>query len=257
MMLSNEAARSRAGTPDAGCRRSRESRSVSGSDAPQVAQLQPLAGEVRRPARCDRGSASMRRTCVRAPPGSCSWPCAATSSSSSSGMLLQRKNDRREASSRSLMRRSRRRGYSADRARREDELRAGQNAAKRRSMPVSKPLRARPASIEASAARRQLGCRDRPAIGAPRQRRDESSSRTALLPTRCAGRQVKMRRRLGVSPVPVALERPGDRHALDVRQARVIGRHRACVRRKGCSRSSRPGRCPLEERRHHDRAVRP
>ena len=75
-----------------------------GHDVAQVAQLQPLPGEVadqRRGARVGQHPPHLplehrRRRCSR--------PCAAAVSSSSSGMLLHRKNDRRDASSRSLMR---------------------------------------------------------------------------------------------------------------------------------------------------------
>ena len=70
----------------------------------QVAQEQPLAGEVLDERVGRGGSASIRRTWRASIAGALSWPFAATSSSSSSGMLLHRKNDSRDASSRSLMR---------------------------------------------------------------------------------------------------------------------------------------------------------
>ena len=75
-----------------------------GLDVAQVAQAAATGRRSCSPARCDFGSASMRRTCASSTAGSCSFPwLGQIAAVRSSGMLLHRKNDSRDASSRSLI----------------------------------------------------------------------------------------------------------------------------------------------------------
>ena len=69
-----------------------------------IAQEQPLAGEVRSPAPASADRPACAGPGASRTAGSPSSPRSATASSSSSGMLLHRKKDRRDASSTSLIR---------------------------------------------------------------------------------------------------------------------------------------------------------
>ena len=135
-------------------------------------------------------------------------------------MLLQRKNDSRDASSKSLTDTA----PAGDLRRRlaEHELRAGQDGPQRRARCRRRTCpRCRPVSIE-----RRAGDPSRRCVTGRRYARRasvgrESSARSAAssaLGRR--GRQTKIRRRLGVSPGPVALNGPVIVRLVDVRQAR-------------------------------------
>ncbi len=134
----------------AGCRRRprrNPGRRAVALDRFEIAQLQPLAGEI-----CDqriglRRSPASRAPAARSSAGSLSRPRSAASSSSSSGIVLHRKNDSREARSRSLTR------YgvlgatfagSSSMRNRNDGLTSMRSIA--RCMPVSNPPSVRPAS---------------------------------------------------------------------------------------------------------------
>ena len=166
----------------------------------------------------ERRSASILRVCFSSSSGRLSLPRIAASSSSSSGMLLHRKNESREASSRSLMRYDAagggvlRIGFDAEQELRVDQHGAQRSPDSRIEISVGPPLaiqRHRPLDLR---------FRDRPAIGAPHQRRRESSSRTrsSLCGVRAvAGRHTKNRRRLGVSLGAFRRIRSGHRNLID------------------------------------------
>ena len=139
----------------------------------EVAQIQPLAGEVRD----ERVGARVRQhpphLRARAPPGRAARRAPPASSSSSSGMLLHRKNESRDASSRSLMR------YGVSGA-----TSAGSRSTRNRNSGLtSRPLQRRarcrrrsrllaPSRVEREQ-RLQVRVGHRPAVGAARQRRED------------------------------------------------------------------------------------
>ena len=119
-----------------------------------------------------RGSASMRRTCRSNTFASRSFPRIARSSSSSSGMLLHRKNDRRDASSTS--------GDAIGRARlhaggigfdAKQKIGADEQPLERRADAGFEVALGAPGLVEAEQ-RLHVVVRRRPAIRAPRQRRE-------------------------------------------------------------------------------------
>ena len=155
---------------------------------------------------CARSSASMRRTCSARTRGDFSVPRSARSSNGSSGMLLQRKNDNRDASSTSLS------AYGVPGAQPgrvalhpEQEVRGDEQALERRlDAGVEASLRRVRAPLRVERhQRRDIAWLDRPPIGAPCQRAQNPLGARDRPREARAGRQLKMRRRLGVSPGPV------------------------------------------------------
>ncbi len=183
--------------------------SRSGVTLLQVAQLQPLAGEVARPARRRAGRRSCAAPAPRARRAARSRPAIARFSSSSSGMLLQRKNDSRDASSTSLIA-MRRAGRQARRVAlgAEQERRAGQDA-REAGADAGVEVAALGARVAVERQRRlDVVVVDRPAEGAPRERREDLVRRTAAPRPPTAGVQTNSRSRLGVSLTPVTLYGP-------------------------------------------------
>ena len=178
----------------------------------QLAQIQPLAGEIGQPALPSRGSASMRRVCCRAPAVHAACSDAPDRRSSSSGMLLHRKKDRREASSRSLTAVDAARG---DACRllleAEDEPRIDQHARQSRFDARARKL----PSLRASLIEAQQRFEIRVANAAgdkPRARAwTRSVWRRRLILVRRTGWHTKILRRLGVSPGAGGIQRTGDR----------------------------------------------
>ena len=149
MMLSKNSSVSWRKRLRAGCRRSPGKSNEIGIRRIQVAQIQPLIGEVGHQASATRVGQHAPHLFLEHRRAAAACPASATSSSSSSGMLLHRKNDRREASSRSLMR------YAAFRARvggiafhAEQELGADQQGSQRPFDPGVKSARGPPVLVE-------------------------------------------------------------------------------------------------------------
>ena len=176
----------------------------------QIPQLQPLADEVVDEAPAISDPPASAAPAASSTAGVLSSPALATSSSSSSGMLLHRKNDNREASSRS--RQSIRRARpppSPDRARRGTRnFGLASTRAQREIDPGIEGSALRAAAPEEVLQRRHVLMRDIAPVGAPRQRGQDPLARTAPRPPLVFGWQTKIRRRLGVSPTPVALKGP-------------------------------------------------
>ena len=190
----------------------------------EVAQIAATAPRSSRSARATRGSASMRRTCFRSTAGSCSLLRTASDSSSSSGMLLHRKNDepRCELHVGEPMhfaglgvRRDRARSGTRTRAR--EDACAAPSRSRRRSPCLRAPARRSPSA--STVCSRSIGWRYARVASVsmifaraarPRRPRPSAGSTKIFL-------------RVGVSPMPVTLQRPRHAHAREVRHERPVG----------------------------------
>ena len=208
----------------------------------QLAQEQPLPGEVGRPARRRADRPASAAPAARASPG----PSSAPRRRHVEQLVVRDAAPQEERQPRRQLEiaepvRGARRDVGRLALEAEEELRIDEHARQRaldartRTMPAVRPARRTRAACRSRRRRRRPAADTRASPACDRICRAHGSSSAGD-----AGVQTSSRRRLGVSPGPVALKRAGDGDLRDARRARLdvedaVGAGRRAARRRGAA----------------------